>query len=105
MNLQSDLDIFQNAVWHLAHRRRKCCRTATESFMGPVEADESYFGGKAKKMHARVRAERITGRGADDKATVAGVKDRAIDMVAARVVESTDAANLQGFVFTALTAS
>ena len=39
-----------------------------------------------------------TGRGAVGKTAVVGVKDRATKQVAARVVERTDAATLQGFV-------
>lgn len=98
MKLHRDLGISQKAAWHMAHRIRECYRTSAEPFAGPVEADESHFGGKAKNMHARVQAQRITGRGAADKTTVAGVKDRATNKVAARVVESTDAPTLQGFV-------
>lgn len=98
MKLHRDLGISQKAALHMAHRIRECYSTAVEPFLGPVEADELHFGGKEKNMHSRVRAQRITGRGAADKATVAGVKDRATNSVAARVVESTDAATLQGFV-------
>lgn len=44
-------------------------------FAGPVEVDETYVGGKASRMHARVRRERIHGRGAVDKTPVVGVKN------------------------------
>lgn len=99
MKLHRDLGISQKSAWHLAHRIRQCWEDMdAEPFAGPVEADESHFGGKAKNMHASVRRQRITGRGAVDKTTVVGVRDRATGKVAAAVVDNTDAATLQGFV-------
>ena len=55
MKLHRDLGISQKAAWHMAHRIRECYRMSSEPFAGPVEADESHFGGKAKNTHARVR--------------------------------------------------
>ena len=48
-------------------------------------------------MHASRRRE-LKGRGAVGKTAVAGVKDRETKQIRARVIESTDAATLQGFV-------
>ena len=98
MKLHRDLGISQSSAWHLAHRIRESWDNASGPFAGPVEADESYIGGKAKNMHARVRRERITGRGALDKVPVAAVKDRATGTVAARVVPQVDGPTLRGFV-------
>ncbi|MCQ3808307.1 MAG: IS1595 family transposase [Acidimicrobiaceae bacterium] len=99
VKLHRDLGVSQKSAWHLAHRIRQCWDDmSAEPFAGPVEADESHFGGKAKNMHAKVRCERITGRGAVDKTTVVGVRDRATGKVTAAVVDNTDAATLQGFV-------
>ena len=49
-------------------------------------------------MHARVRRERIHGRGGVDKTAVAGIKDRATGKVTAKVVAATDGPTLRGFV-------
>ena len=49
-------------------------------------------------MHARVRRERITGRGAVDNTTVVAAKGRGTGRVAADVVDRTDATTLQEFV-------
>ena len=99
MKLHRDLGISQKSAWHLTHRIRQCWDDMDGApFAGPVGADESHFGGKAKNMHAEVRRQRITGRVAVDKATVVGVKDRATGREAASVVDNTDAATLQGFV-------
>ena len=68
-------------------------------FAGPVEADETYFGGKRKNMsNARRKELAGTGRGAVGKIAVVGVKDRATKKVRAKVTQSTTAPALQGFV-------
>ena len=99
MKLHRDLGISQKSAWHLAHRIRQCWDDLNgEPFEGPVEADETYVGGLAKNMHARVRRERIHGRGGVDKTAVAGIKDRATGKVTAKVVAATDGPTLRGFV-------
>ena len=100
MKLHRDLEITQKSAWHLAHRLRKALETGeAPMFKGPVEADESYFGGKRKNM-SNVRRKQLagTGRGTVGKAAVAGVKDRDTNRVIARRMERTDASTLQTFV-------
>ena len=68
-------------------------------FSGPVEADETYFGGKRANMSNAKRKELAgTGRGAVGKTAVVGIKDRATKQVPAKVTESVTAPALQGFV-------
>ena len=99
MKLHRDLGISQKSAWHLAHRIRQCWDDLnSEPFDGPVEADETFIGGLAKNMHAKVRKHRIHGRGGVDKTAVAGIKDRATGKVSAQVVANTDRPTLQGFV-------
>ena len=66
-------------------------------FTGPVEADETYIGGKRKNMPKSKRA-KLTGRGAVGKTAVVGIKDRATNRVAARSVPATDKPTLQSFI-------
>src|SRR5688572_21385947 len=43
---------------------------------GQVEADETFIGGRARNMHANVRAKKITGTGGKDKTAVMGILER-----------------------------
>ena len=96
MKLHRDLGVTQKTAWHLAHRIRETWEDQTPPFSGPVEADETYIGGKRKNMHAKKRRA-LKGRGAVGKEAVAGVKDRETGKVSARVVTHTDAGTLQRF--------
>ena len=96
MKLHRDLNITQKSAWHLAHRLREMWQNRDGGlFTGPVEADETFVGGKAKNMH-RAQRERLTGRGGSDKTAVAGVRDRATKRVRAAVVERVDGPTLKG---------
>ena len=99
MKLHRDLSINQRSAWFLAHRLRVALSEEGGVFSGPVEVDETYFGGKRANMSNAKRKELAgTGRGTVGKVAVVGAKDRATKQVAAKVVERTDAATLQGFV-------
>ena len=97
MKLHRDLGVSQKTAWHLAHRIREAWKANNLPFAGPVEADETYIGGKRKNMPRAKRAS-LTGRGAVGKFAIAGVKDRATNRVAARTVARTDKRTLLGYV-------
>ena len=49
MKLHRDLEITQKSAWHLSHRLRKAFENGGPLFTGPVEADETYIGGKCQR--------------------------------------------------------
>lgn len=96
MKLHRELGITQKSAWFLAHRLRKALEATEYQFMGPVEVDESYFGGRERNKHKykKLNAE----RGTVGKTAVVGAKDRDTNEVNAKVVGNTDKQTLQDFV-------
>lgn len=97
MKLHRDLGITQKSAYFMAQRLRGAWSDIPLDMEGPVEADESYFGGKRKNMPNRKR-KTLTGRGTVGKTAVAGVKNRETGQVSARVTGVADATVLQCFV-------
>ncbi|MYA43396.1 MAG: IS1595 family transposase [Gemmatimonadetes bacterium] len=99
MKLHRDLGVTQKTAWFMQHRIRKAwAEGSADPFLGPVEADETFVGGKARNMSASRRREVISGRGPVGKVAVVGVKDRASGKVAAQPVPDTSARTLVPFV-------
>ncbi|KKZ10270.1 MAG: hypothetical protein TQ37_09005 [Candidatus Synechococcus spongiarum 15L] len=85
MKLHRDLGIKQDTAWHLQHRIQTAfIQEIANEFAGPVEVDESYFGGLEKNKHASKKAN--LGRGPVDKTAVVGMKDRESNQVTAKVI-------------------
>jgi len=71
------IGVTQKTAWFLDHRIRFALTQGSFNKMsGQVEADETFIGGKARNMHADVRARKITGTGAKDKTAVMGILER-----------------------------
>jgi transposase-like protein len=74
------IGVTQKTAWFMDHRIRVALGMATpDKFSGPVEADETFIGGKARNMHASKRARRITATGGKDKTAVMGILERGKD--------------------------
>ena len=99
MKLHRDLGITQKSAWFLAHRLREARVQYKGLFDGPVEVDETYFGGKRANMSNKRRKEMAElGRGTAGKTAVVGAKDRYSKAVTARVVPDVGKETLQRFV-------
>ncbi len=72
MKLHRDIGVSQAAAWFMLHRIREAWSGPNgKSFAGPVEVDETFFGGKARNMqHAHKREQAIKGRGSAGKTAV-----------------------------------
>ena len=74
------IGVSQKTAWFLDHRIRHALTTGSiDKMSGEIEADETFVGGKARNMHADVKARKITGTGGKDKAMVLGILERSKD--------------------------
>ena len=97
MKLHRDIGVSQPAAWFMLHRIREAWALQPQgAFVGPVEADETFVGGREKNKHEARRLH--AGRGPVGKMAVVGVKDRATKHVRATVVPDTAGDTLRGFV-------
>ncbi len=88
MKLHRDLGITQKTAWFMLHRLREAWnQSGLEEFVGPVEVDETYIGGKRKNM-PKPKRKALEGRGGVGKAVVVGAKDRATNRGTAPSVNS-----------------
>ena len=97
MKLHRSLGVTQRTAWFMLHRIREVWADRhKEQFQGPVEADESYFGGKKKNRPLSQR--RLEGRGVAGKIPVVAVLDRPTRQIAAMVPPDTKVPTIQRFV-------
>ena len=71
------MGVTQKTAWFMLHRVRLAMQGDNGGKLaGDVEADETFIGGKARNMHAAVKARRIKARGGDGKSIVTAVLER-----------------------------
>ncbi len=91
LKLHRDLEDTQETAWFVFPRLRESWGEARiDSMSGPVEADETYVGGKFKTMRAdQMRQKRARPR--PDESIIIGVQDRDSVAVKAEVTSHADA--------------
>lgn len=97
MKQHRDLKVTQKTAWHLAHRIREAWGRGDGLLAGPVEADESYLGGKRENMSLKRRAE-IKGSGPVGKMAAVGLRDRETGHVRAAAVQRVDGVTVRSFI-------
>src|SRR6266849_575093 len=71
------IGITQKSAWFLDHRIRFALGMGPgNKLSGPVEAHDTFIGGKARNMHKSKRERVITGTGGKDKTVVMGMLER-----------------------------
>jgi transposase-like protein len=100
MQIKRTLGISYKTAWYLCHRVRAAIQSIESKdevrFVGEVEVDETYIGGKAQNMHAWDRKQAALA-GTKGKIAVVGAIERG-GRVRARVIPTTDTATLDRFV-------
>ena len=75
--LGRNVGVTQKSAWFMLQRIRLAMQSGSfDKLDGEVEVDETFIGGKARNMHKRDRARKITGTGGKDKTVVFGVRQR-----------------------------
>lgn len=98
LQLAREIGTTQKTAWFVLGRLRKAAEhagSAAGTLPGPVEADESYFGGRQKNRH---ESHKLPGRGTANKMAVAGVVSRTSGHAVARQIDQPDRATLIPFV-------
>src|ERR1700719_567805 len=73
-----DVKVTQKSAWFMLQRIRLAMQDEFfgSKLGGEVEVDETFIGGKDRKMHVSERKRRITGTGTKDKTAVMGILER-----------------------------
>ena len=98
MKLHRDIGVSQPTAWFMLHRIREAWAAESDDrFDGPVEVDETYFGGKRKN---KPKDQRPTAKrtGILGKTIVAGVLDRDTNQIDAAVIPDTTRNTLHTFI-------
>lgn len=99
MKLHRDIGVTQTTAWFMLQRIREAWIQDTfKPYVGPVEVDETYMGGRKRNWSNQKRKDDETGRGGDNMTPVIGAKDRDSNQVSAEVLDGITKNTMQWFV-------
>ncbi len=94
LQLSRDLGVTQKTAWFMLHRIRETFKQKKSDLLnGPVQADETFVGGKNKNRHAGKKVKESQGRSVKDKTPVFGLVNNG--QVNTEVVPDTKAKTLK----------
>ena len=89
----------QKTAWFMLQRIREAFIQDTfHAYVGPVEVDETYVGGKKRNWSNQKRKDDYTGPGGDSMTPVIGAEDRDSNQVSAELIEGINKHTMQRFV-------
>ena len=98
MKLHRDIGVTQATAWFMLQRIREAWIQEKFAFVGPVEVDETFMGGRKRNRSNQQRKDDEGGTGAAGKTPVIGAKDRDSNQISTAVVEDVDKRTMQAFV-------
>ena len=104
--LHRALGVSQKSAWFMLHRIREAMKSGSISKMGgsdggPIEADETFVGGRIRNMHrskVRTKYRDQPVNGGAVKAIVMGMRDRETRQIRAKVIPNTNRETLQNMI-------